>query len=229
VAVVALALGTAFAGASSAQAGTLVRTVTGEPPFISTYITYTGAPGERNNVVFGSSDRITTEGATSPEAEPFVQPDAVIIDTDSPISGACLAVRPHVRYCSDYGVATGLESDISTNQYIFNLGDRDDQIQLRGDHAVSINAGDGNDRIFARNGATDHISCGPGTDLVIADTDYDHDYISGDCEIVNPPDTYLIDVTVNVAGRPVPVHAVRCSDVPQNAAGLPCPLLRLGR
>jgi hypothetical protein len=212
---------TALASPVAANAGVLRQppsTEWSEPA----HVVYTDVAGERNNLVF--VDTGEAEAYVDEMNQVFLAAGALIYVTDAVITGACTALRPHLRYCQNYVVTAGYHSTFGTD-FTFNLGDKDDQFEKHAvfDHyATTVNGPAGNDRIFADDLWGDSITCGSGIDIVYADP---FDTVASDCEYVNPPASWLVDVDVTLAGHTVPVHVLRCSALPP---AVPCPVVHFG-
>jgi hypothetical protein len=198
----------------AARSGTIKITT---DPSGNHVVTFTGAPGERNDIVFGALDT-TAVGAT------LLQPGAVIQDRAHTITGDCTRLRPRVRFCPDFLVSNALFPSEGENVYKFDLGDGDDRIQLIGGHSADIYAGDGDDVIWARQGSSDLISCGWTYDVVVYDPGLDHE--QRDCMLASfPRDEGLVELTLNEQQ----LHLGPCEPlIDYGSPRVPCPLLGIG-
>jgi hypothetical protein len=228
---VALVLGAALPALASAGA----LSVTPGSTYVSPLVSFTAA-GERNDLVIGSYwDFVSRPDPSLPPIAVVAAPGAIIFDRTNEITGDCVALRPQVRFCPDFVVS--LNPSRRGNRYDLQLGDGDDRVQVLGTFlgAVNVDAGSGNDVVWSRNVNTESIVCGSGFDVVVADQGgfgQPIDAVSSDCEIVNPPDSWLVDITLNVGGEKRHVRAIRCDKLDTlrqyPLTLVPCPLIVFG-
>jgi Ca2+-binding RTX toxin-like protein len=142
-------------------------------------LVYTAAPGEANNVTFGTVGNFVR----------LDDPGALITSNDQPGGHA---------YCLG-AVLSALCSDSDGFGLVADLGDGNDSITVSHVLWSTINGGPGNDRLVggaggdtlsgdagddfidARDGQGDRVLCGDGNDSVVVDP---QDSVSADCETV---------------------------------------------
>src|SRR4051812_29493389 len=141
-------------------------------------LTYTAAPGEKNNLSI-------SDATAAYQLQDSAQSALSLLVLGS---GSCVSVQAWKFRCVSLGIG----------KLVVNLGDGNDTLDagdtslpttvVAGAGQKTIDTGSANDTIEAANGAVDHISCGAGDDIVHADAT---DKVADDCEQVSADGSFV--------------------------------------